>query len=296
MSTTRRRPGGRLTASGPHASRLRTPEPPSNNSRSTPSASAPRAAVEQQPPHTLHASAPGAAVEQRPPHTLDAFVSPRRHRVTAAAHASALRVPELWSHRWPGPQKASTCARTVEFTTIEAHIDGLRASSVAMTTVGAHGRPACAPTVRPQGMDSIAPACRKGRLQSGRRIGGRRCCICAAEPGRPSRGGRAGAAEPGRPSRGGRAGAAEPGRPSRGGRAGAAEPGSQAGPGGRAGAAGSGRPGQAGRAGAAAGSGRPDRAVGSAHRSLSPTDVTAVEQPARTSDYQRTRASVPPTR
>jgi hypothetical protein len=268
MSTTRRRPGGRLTASGPHASRLRTPEPPSNNSRSTPSASAPRAAVEQQPPHTLHASAPGAAVEQRPPHTLDAFVSPRRHRVTAAAHASALRVPELWSHRWPGPQKASTCARTVEFTTIEAHIDGLRASSVAMTTVGAHGRPACAPTVRPQGMDSIAPACRKGRLQSGRRIGGRRCCICAAEPARPGRGGRAGAAEPG----------------------------SQAGPGGRAGAAGSGRPGQAGRAGAAAGSGRPDRAVGSAHRSLSPTDVTAVEQPARTSDYQRTRASVPPTR
>jgi hypothetical protein len=60
---------------------------------------------------------------------------------------SCLRVRGSSSRRLPGPRKPSTCARTVEFTTVGAHADRPWARVVAMATEEAHGRPACASAV-----------------------------------------------------------------------------------------------------------------------------------------------------
>jgi hypothetical protein len=110
--------------------------------------------------------------------------------MTATAHTSRLRVRASTSHLRPGPQKPSTCAQSVQFTTASAHIDGPRTPDVARATEGAHGRPACAPVVatgvrtggRADGRTDVRADGRAGGradvradVRAGGRTGGRTC-------------------------------------------------------------------------------------------------------------------------
>jgi hypothetical protein len=108
-------------------------------------------------------------VGRRRQRTFGVSVCAGRRRVRAAAHVRRLRVRGSSLHRGPSSQKPSTCASTVEFTTVGAHVDGLRACVVAMATEGAHGGPACASAVA--GGRGLA----HGGVRSGRQLGGDRC-------------------------------------------------------------------------------------------------------------------------
>jgi hypothetical protein len=108
--------------------------------------------------------------------------------MTATAHTSRLRVRASTSHLRPGPQKPSTCAQSVQFTTASAHIDGPRTPDVARATEGAHGRPACAPVVATGGR-ADGRTCGRADVRTCRQTGGRTCgrAACGRADGRTCR-------------------------------------------------------------------------------------------------------------